>query len=861
MFLLILTTLTSCVEVYEEDNMAIANTTIPNLISGVSTQDDRVMNTNQAKEVVNFHLSPELGAVKRPSRWYKTFQNLDINNPEEAYYFTWEDSTGTVNTLILDGISAYIVKGNTFQSVDISTTSNYLLNITRSPREAYRAVQLGDSVSILNRDKVVEEVDGAANYQTHFTIYRKGFMVELKNVSYSSSYTLKVSTSSGDFIRTVSTWQSDWKDGDNVDEYLATVEEGATPNYILNSLRPDADLPPTVDTEGNRYPYQPEVAGTSSTYYTTETHFAGGNFYTYKVPNTRTTEGQEYFRFPLRQDLDIETDNTKLDIVWGASSGLFVGVQDGILIVYEDPYPSVTINSVELISEHYGEAYNYPAEVDNIGDLPPTSVHSVVMKVRGSEASNLDDYWVQYDASEGIWKECLEPEQSRYLTEDAPVLYYPSENSILSNAPAQRGVGNDTTNPPPSFFGNTIEDMFVFKNRLAYVSEGVIVFSEQGDIVSPNFFRNSTLSLPVTEPFELSLAYNEGSRVRYTLPYNDSLYLFSDQAQFRLDSQGGLTSTSVSASLVSNYDVDLSVPPVLVGDTIYYLGNNGSNTSVYEYTTHPNSDRLYSVPITQHVPNYIGEIKGITGNSINNTLVLLDTEGNHYVYKWLDQVTRNGTERIQSAWSKWEYCEANLHSKFIGAELHGVTLRSGTTTSTVPTYQVTTQESTYAYDNYTSLPTDWLTGNTYYSTFNSMYDDDCLHFIYNDEQITPEEADTLHAAGETVYAGSIINCTYKFNKFRLEDGQTIKNHDTLKIKNVGVNYTQSRSFTLTTDKGMGRSSEYTYYNEDREDGYYQIPILADVETTEVTLTDNSIHPLRLQALELEFTYTQRSRRV
>ena len=65
-----------------------------------------------------------------------------------------------------------------------------------------------------------------------------------------------------------------------------------------------------------------------------------------------------------------------------------------------------------------------------------------------------------------------------------------------------RLVGDELTNPDPSFVGSTVNKMLFFRNRLAILSGENIVLSQPGDYF--NFWANSALTVSPQDSIDIS---------------------------------------------------------------------------------------------------------------------------------------------------------------------------------------------------------------------------------------------------------------------------------------------------------------------------------------------------------------------
>ena len=138
--------------------------------------------------------------------------------------------------------------------------------------------------------------------------------------------------------------------------------------------------------------------------------------------------------------------------------------------------------------------------VDASSDLPAESFDGHHVKViNGSSAD--DDYYLQYEAynnpasgkvkrGKGFWKEAVARDTSPGL--NAATMPYQLENTGATTFEFKqlpwtaRQVGDNNSNPEPSFIGSTITSTFFYSNRFGVLSEDNIFFGSAND--SFNFF-------------------------------------------------------------------------------------------------------------------------------------------------------------------------------------------------------------------------------------------------------------------------------------------------------------------------------------------------------------------------------------
>ena len=65
-----------------------------------------------------------------------------------------------------------------------------------------------------------------------------------------------------------------------------------------------------------------------------------------------------------------------------------------------------------------------------------------------------------------------------------------------------REVGDEDSNPDPSFVGQTVKDMFFYMNRLGFLSSDSVILSQPGDYF--NFFVGSAIAVSDADPIDMT---------------------------------------------------------------------------------------------------------------------------------------------------------------------------------------------------------------------------------------------------------------------------------------------------------------------------------------------------------------------
>lgn len=369
-------------------------------------------------------------------------------------------------------------------------------------------------------------------------------------------------------------------------------------------------------------------------------------------------------------------------------------------------YPTVATGSVLRIlndnptskvfsgGDSWGDqaSFGFSSKATSINELPNSlGFEGAVIEIVGNESNAVDNYYVKFE--DGIYKETVKPGTSFKLNPDTmphklirgfenngvtPKFYFlpidgiefiDEANNILNYEEdfwKERLVGDETTNPNPTFINNTIDSIFFFKNRLGFLSGESIILSETNELY--NYFVTTITDTLDTDMIDVEVDTRNTLKLRYAIPYQKDLLLFGDNAQFILSSTGALSSKTINVQQTTSFDFNSLAKPEALGPNVYFTTNKNSSTKVREYYITPDTITNDAADITTHIPHYIPtNIKTITGTTKYDVLFFLSKENNRtiYVYNYLWE---NDT-KSQSAWHKWTFQEDIKNIKILGNKL------------------------------------------------------------------------------------------------------------------------------------------------------------------------------------------------
>jgi len=315
--------------------------------------------------------------------------------------------------------------------------------------------------------------------------------------------------------------------------------------------------------------------------------------------------------------------------------------------------------------------------VSTLAALPEQAKHDQLVKINNTTA-NQDDYYLKFVADngnnntgfgsgKGYWEETVSPSVSRGIDEQtmpivlirdtvSPLVFTATflDSSVTVNTlPLQwepRLVGDEDSNSHPSFVDNTIQDIFLFQNRLGFLTEDNVSMSQAGDYY--NFYHKSATTLGIADPVDLSCASIKPATLRSVTPITQGLLLFSDNQQFLMESENGpWTATDVTIRTIANYECDRYLKPVDLGSTVLYTSRNQSWTRAFEIFTRGQRESPSVNESSKVVPEWIPKTINHTTGSAQNGLWLGSDNTSKYLY--LFRFFEQGDERILSSWVKW----------------------------------------------------------------------------------------------------------------------------------------------------------------------------------------------------------------
>ena len=316
--------------------------------------------------------------------------------------------------------------------------------------------------------------------------------------------------------------------------------------------------------------------------------------------------------------------------------------------------------------------------VDTISDLPIKAEHGFIVKIVGAAATGADDYYVKFVANtgsgfgHGVWQETVAP-AIQYLfdaTTMPHVLVRETDGTFTFRKFTWSGrvAGDAITAPNPSFVGSTIQNVNLFRNRLALLADENVILSAAD--AYDRFWPESVQTVVDSDPIDLSAGSRKINLLTSSLAFADVLLVFSRNGQFRLSGgnavAASLTPKTATITQVTAFEMSQAVDPVIVGRTMYFPVPRGEYGGLREFFLPDASGPVpTSEEVTAAVPRFLpSDLSNLIATAAEEAVYAVSKSQPRriYLYKFLFQ----GDSKLQSAWSYWEF---NAGKSVIGIDL------------------------------------------------------------------------------------------------------------------------------------------------------------------------------------------------
>ena len=931
--------------------MPLVHDNIPNLVNGISEQPATLRRKSQGALQENGYSDPVIGLTKRPNTNHlakvsdtslsSAFIHSVKRDPTEKYLLFVPPTGGTLQVRnALDGSSIAL---NVSEPTDYTINSITFAGATATATTAEdHGLSVGDKVQIQG----ATVTSGTNHYVGEFTTITG---TTASTIKYTMAGTPFVNASGTMYYNKVQTTGTYY---DNVISYFSSTTPSsdfaatsvADFTYVVNKKKVVAKSGTTTTLRGYHEAIIYVKVGDYKTKYTIHLK-TGTNFGTTKTISHETADSQ---------DTDYE-ENTRTDKIadelykaltgqsathgthgktWETVEYVFSKSEGGSTIHVRtgtwtdsdsdgtaDTFTGSTAKNFRIEAEDSrGGIYMFAFKdtFPSFAQLPPKAPDSAegwIVKIVGNNQRNQDDYFVKLqkddDASTWIYKEVAGDGQDNSF--DAATMPHrmvknsDGSFSLQQNPWTERKAGDDNSNPSPSFVNKTLNDIFFYQNRLGFLSDENVIFSEAG--VFYNFWLPTVLIALDTNPIDVAVSTNQVSILKHAVPFAESLLIFSDLSQFVLKSNEFLSPQTVRIDVTTNFEASLTAKPVAAGKYVFFGVNKGLSAGVREFYVEVQAETNDATDITSHIPEYLkGDVSQIAASS-NADMILLrtnssDEENNIFVYSYHWQ----GTEKVQSAWSKWKFDDKIINFSFLEDEIYFVFER-GTkvyleqmTLGEDEAIETTTNSHSIHLDRRVKLTSAYTSSNfqsTYYADAGTNNAN--LKFVNKngDEKTEAEVIATAPTSSAPIYAGIQYNFKYHFSEQVMRDPQREIAYTTgrLQLRNMSLNFSKTGFFkvnikpighdlaTKADDESVGNDrhgNRKTFQRDGRTHTFngrvvgksttvlnttpivtstFRFPVLAKSDLVLIEVENETFLPCTFQSAEWEGLHFNRSRRV
>lgn len=581
---------------------------------GVSQQPDIVRFPDQLTQQINGFSSQVQGLQKRPpTKHIKRLGDKIDGSASKFHIINRDENEQYLLELRNRQLKIWDLNGNP-KKVNIKDDAAYLE--VQNPNDDFRVVTIADYTFILNRNKIVQ-MDSATSPRTG----EDTALVYIKNAQYAKTYAVFVGDTFACGMIT--------PDGGSAKQAVQT-----TSAFIAQRLVDmfNGDTSVTGDIEYTTYDQLlQQLGGTATARYAKNPFFSFSN-YTVKVNGDSVISIHNRYNYSM---------------------------------------PNV------VVKDGFGNTNAYPIKgyVNSVSKLPPAAPDGYICRIKGQANSQDDDYYVNYNQGKNAWLECAAPGITyRYKADTMPHALVREANGSFSFKRLQwspRKVGDDDSNPQPSFIGSNINDIFFYRNRLGFISEQNVILSGSSDFY--NFWFRSAAAIADTDPIDLAVSSNRVSILTHAVPFARQLMLFSRQGQFVLSSDGVMTPKSAKVDQITSFDYSDDAQPVGIGQSIFFINNRINYSSLMRYyTVQDVADLKDAQDTSAHIPTYIPKgIFRLSGNTTDNTVLMCSRSAPNTV--WVFKYIIINGQSLQQSWSKWIFGYEGsqvLLAQFVGADIY-----------------------------------------------------------------------------------------------------------------------------------------------------------------------------------------------
>lgn len=519
----------------------------------------------------------------------------------------------------------------------------------------------------------------------------------------------------------------------------------------------------------------------------------------------------------------------------------------------------------------------------DISALPPTAPSGYTLRVVIDSESVEDDYYLSYQNKELGWIETKQLGINTTITSTTlPIVLtgYLDDYTTASAAHLvlkDREVGDIISCPEPSFVGFEINDMFIFSNRLGFLSRNNVIMSKIDEY--DMFYRTTMVTSLSSDRVDLTAAVptTRYSDLNFSVPFDKELVLFGDAAQYSLSSNTGFDVRTANLATLTEYESSKEVQPLNIGSSIYFPIVRGAYSAIFDLARRTDVG-LTAEEVTQHVPIYIkGGIVQMVHSATEN-MVFIRTGSQAKTIYVQNRFVRDAVVQ-QNAWHKWEFTQDILHINVIGSKLYVTTTDATNTYFTVGFIDISL--SLITQDNTTNISfTPYLDMIKLIPQGSTVYD---VYFVGTPYMVTPDIASNLKGitpngsiisglaainealVNDDIWIGIPYQFKYVFSKQQpasfSQDGKMVMQYAKLTLQSMKVSYQKTSKFTFKIKPTARQEYEAKFTGNllgvegsilgrtNLYSGVFKFPINVRAEEVTISVESSEPYPVTLNTVE------------
>lgn len=577
-------------------------------------------------------------------------------------------------------------------------------------------------------------------------------------------------------------------------------------------------------------------------------------------------------------------------------AGFHAVLRGSAIQVYKDAGADFTFS----VTDSWGELalVGIKGKAQKFQDMPAKFFEGDTVEITGDPDTDQDSYYVKWvDEAGGKTGTYLETTAVGISNEldpaTLPFQLIPNADSTawafqqVSWQP--RKVGNENSAPQPSFVGNAVQDLFFFRDRLGFLSGENVILSRAGDYF--NFWPETVTSVLDSDPIDIAASHVRLSLLKHAVPFNETLLLFSDNAQFTLSAEGLLTAKTAIITQTTAFSSSPKVRPVSAGQNVFFVTEHGEHSGIKEYFIEPSTLTKDAAEITAHVPRYLPKgIFQMAANTNEDIIVALSSAAPNvlYIYKYF----WSGDEKVQSAWYTWTLDSGcNIRGiEFLDTKLYCFTLRDGSFCT--ETFDLQSGLEDAALGALVHLDhKQYLTGGTYLpasdeTQFDVDYLDTTGFIIVRNSSVSGKPGETPKVtrtetnkvfvqgdhSGGAVISGLPYTMRFRFSEQYLKDDTKSPISGRLQLRSFLVRYVKAGYFKALVTPVFRDTVEYVFNGKRLgtgslhlgapaiDTGEFRFPVLASAQGVTIELQNDSFLPCAFQSAEWLGEFTSKGRR-